>query len=161
MTDRLPRDAPPEKGQGVDTTLLIADYARVADGKLDLVGAGWTVTGPGPVTFGVGILFQISWDEANRTHRFVLDLLDADGNPMLAPDATQPLLHADGDFETGRPVGLKPGMSQHGPVALNVAGMPLPSGQTYQLRLVVNGDEDEASTLSFSTRPEPRQQAAA
>src|SRR5437773_2241604 len=98
-----------EKGQGMKTTLLVADYARVADGKLDLVGCGWDITGPPPATFGIGILFTVGWDEANRRHHFALDLLDTDGMPVPGEDADSPLVHFEGDIEVGRPPGLKPG----------------------------------------------------
>ncbi len=145
----------------METTLMLADYARVSDGKLDLMGAGWSVIGPGPVNFGVGLLFHVSWDEANRKHHFRLDLLDADGVPVVNEDKGGSLLHFEGDFEAGRPAGAKAGVIQNGPVALNLVGAKLPAGSTYQLRLVVDGDEEAASAVPFTTRPLPPQQIAA
>ncbi len=144
----------------METTLLLADYARVADGKLDLVGAGWCATGPAPATFGVGMLFHIGWNDANVKHQFKLDLLDADGEAVLDPKTDQPYLHFEGGFEAGRPAGAKPGLVQNGAVALNAVGLKLPPGSTYQLRLVVDGDEDGAAIAAFVTRPELQIRAA-
>jgi Family of unknown function (DUF6941) len=137
----------------MEATVLIGDYARAVENKLDVIGAGWTHTGPGAVNFGIGIIVSVSWDEANTKHHFVLDLLDADGRAVMAPDGSQPLLHAEfAEFEVGRPPGMRPGTSQNVALALNVAGMPLPAGERYQLRLVPDGDEDAAVSVAFETR---------
>ena len=34
-------------------TMLLADYAAVADGKLTIVGGGWSVTGPVSPPFAI------------------------------------------------------------------------------------------------------------
>ena len=61
-------------------TLLLADYAQVADGKLTIVGGGWSVTGPEPAPFGIAILIQVPWDQANTRHSFSVELLDTSGD---------------------------------------------------------------------------------
>ena len=62
-------------------TLLLADFARVADGKLDVIGGGWSMmNAQGPFGFFVAALFQIPWDQTNHKHTFRLELLDADGH---------------------------------------------------------------------------------
>ncbi|MBA3734059.1 MAG: hypothetical protein H0W90_02495 [Actinobacteria bacterium] len=41
-------------------TLMIADFARVANGKLDVIGGGWSMmNAQGPFGFFVAALFQI------------------------------------------------------------------------------------------------------
>ena len=50
-------------------TLMLADYATVSDGKLSIVGGGWSVTGPEPVPFGIALLIQVPWDQANSGTR--------------------------------------------------------------------------------------------
>ena len=40
-------------------TVMLADYAQGADGKLTIVGGGWSVTGPMPVPFAIAVLFQV------------------------------------------------------------------------------------------------------
>ena len=143
----------PEKGQALKATLLLGDYARVSEGKLDLVGAGWVMTGPEPASFGIGLLFSIEWHETNMEHPFVLDLLDADGNPVINPETDEPLFHFEGAMEVGRPPGMKPGTPQNGCLGLNLAAIPIPPGGRYEFRLVVDGDEDSAVSAPFSTQP--------
>ena len=63
-------------------TMLLADYAQVADGKLTVVGGGWSLTGPEPSPFGIAILVHVPWDQANRRHTLRLELVDADGVPV-------------------------------------------------------------------------------
>src|SRR3989304_5029340 len=59
--------------------MLLADYAVVSDGKLTIVGGGWSQTGPEPAPFGIGLLIQVPWDQANTPHSFRGELLAADG----------------------------------------------------------------------------------
>ena len=59
--------------------MLLADYAVVSDGKLTIVGGGWSQTGPEPASFGIGLLIQVPWDQANTRHSFSVELLDSDG----------------------------------------------------------------------------------
>src|SRR3954468_13900524 len=68
-------------------TLLLADFARVANGKLDVIGGGWSMmNAQGPFGFFVAALFQIPWDQTNTKHTFRLELLDADGQGVPTPD---------------------------------------------------------------------------
>ena len=89
-------------------TLLLADFARVASGKLDVIGGGWSMmNAQGPFGFFVAALFQIPWDRTNQKHQFRLELLDADGQGVPTPDGET--IRAEGEFEAGRPAGLRPG----------------------------------------------------
>ena len=53
-----------------------ADAAASSDGKLTVVGGGWSLTGPDPVPFGIAILIRVPWDPANQRHVMRLELLD-------------------------------------------------------------------------------------
>ena len=138
-------------------TLLLADFAQVADGKLTVVGGGWSVTGPEPTPFAIAILVQVPWDQANVRHTLRLELLDADGNPvtMEADDGDdEPILFFDDlVFEVGRPPGLKPGTPLDFPVAVNSGPLPLVSG-VYEWRLTIDGETDDDWRLPFSVRAE-------
>ena len=66
-------------------TMLLADYVQVSDGKLTVVGGGWSLTGPEPTPFGIAILVHVPWDQANRRHTLRLELVDADGRAVTGP----------------------------------------------------------------------------
>ena len=136
-------------------TMMLADFAQVADGKLTIVGGGWSVTGPMPVTFAIAVLFEVPWDRANEKHRFRLDLVDADGHVVFAEteEGEEPVV-IEGEFEAGRPPGLKPGTPLDVPIAINLPGPPVPPGGRYEWRLTVNGAHESDWRLPFSTRGE-------
>ena len=133
--------------------MLLADYAQVADGKLTIVGGGWSVTGPMPVPFAIAMLFEVPWDQANVKHRFRLDLVDSDGQVVFAEteEGEEPVV-IEGEFEAGRPPGLKPGTPLDVPIAINLPGPPVEPGGRYEWRLTVNGGGDADWRLPFSTR---------
>jgi hypothetical protein len=140
----------------VKVTMLLADYAQVMDGKLTIVGGGWSVTGPQPTPFAIALLFEVPWDQANVKHRFRLDLVDADGHVVFMPgeEGGEDPVALEGEFETGRPPGLKPGTSLSVPIAFNLPGPPIPPAGRYEWRLTVNGESSEQWNLAFSTRDE-------
>ena len=42
-------------------TMMLADYAQVADGKLFISGAGWSTCAPGPAPCSVAVIFHVPW----------------------------------------------------------------------------------------------------
>jgi len=137
-------------------TMLLADAAQAVGGKLYILGGGWSVTGPGPVSFAVAIKLDVPWDVADFEHVFRLELLDADGARVrfAMPQGEQDLLCLDGAFNSGRPDELKPGTAVDGAIALNFGGCPIPSGGRYELRLWIDGETRDDWRIPFSTRPD-------
>jgi hypothetical protein len=137
--------------------MLLSDYAQVADGKLTVVGGGWSLTGPEPVPFGIALLIQVPWDRANQRHLMRLELVDADGQPVLVDsdeEGEQPIVFFDDlPFEVGRPPGLKPGTYLDFPVAVNSAPLPLEPG-LYEWRLTIDDEADPDWRLPFTVRAE-------
>jgi hypothetical protein len=43
----------------VRATLILADYAQAAEGKLNVIGGGWTVTGPLPAPSAIGLIVDV------------------------------------------------------------------------------------------------------
>jgi hypothetical protein len=140
----------------VKATLLLADYAVVSDGKLTIVGGGWSQTGPEPASFGIGLLIQVPWDQANPPLAVSVELLDADGAAVAfetdEEEGEQPVAFG-GEFEVGRPPGLKPGTPLDFPVAVNSTPLPLEPGR-YEWRLTIDGDSRQDWTLAFTVRAE-------
>lgn len=122
--------------------LMLADSAQVADGKLFILGGGLTAIGPRPQPMGVAIRIEVPWDRANTSHRWRLELLDEDGQPVMVRE--QPLV-VKGRFEAGRPAGLKPGTPLSVPLAINFPTIPLTPGRSYNWQLSI----DEATRVDW------------
>ncbi len=133
-------------------TMLLADSAQAVDGKLYILGGGWSMCGPGPTPMGLAIKIEVPWDRTNMQHSARIELLDADGEVVTPPGADEPVV-IEAEFEVGRPPGLKPGTPIDLPLAVNVAPLPLEPGQRYQWQLSIDGETDEDWTVGFSTRP--------
>jgi hypothetical protein len=137
-------------------TLLLCDSAQAVDGKLYILGGGWSLTGPQPTPMALALKIDLPWDRANMKHKWRLELLDGDGRPVsvqLQPDADpQPLL-LEGEFETGRPPGLKAGTNLDLPLSFNFGPIPLRPNMEYQWRFSIEKYEGDW-TVGFRTRPE-------
>ncbi len=138
--------------------MLLADYVVVSDGKLTIVGGGWSQTGPEPAPFGIGLLIQVPWDQSNTPHQFKVQLLDADGAAVSFheddPDhESDQSVEFGGEFEVGRPPGLKPGTPLDFPVAVNSVPLPLEPGR-YEWRLTIDEQSRQDWTLPFTVRAE-------
>lgn len=152
-------------------TMLLADYAKVSDGKLDILGGGWSVVAPQVVPGGrpqirptaIALLIQVPWDQANTKHKMKIELLDADGQVPTAEtdDGEGPVGLIEGEFEVGRPPGLKPGTPIDVTLAIPVPPLQIPPGGRYEWRLHIDDETHEDWTLAFATRPLPPQAMAA
>lgn len=134
-------------------TMMLADAAQAAEGKLYILGGGWSVTGPMPSPSAIALFIQVPWDRTNVEHSFRFDLVDSDGNAVeLETDGDLGPLAIEGSFEVGRPPGVKPGTPIDVPLAINVGPLPLPPGGRYEWRLSINQESREDWRLPFSTR---------
>jgi hypothetical protein len=140
----------------VKITLLLADFARVANGKLDVIGGGWSMmNAQGPFGFFVAALFQIPWDQTNQKHQFRLELLDADGQGVPTPDGDT--IRAEGEFEAGRPAGLRAGTPVDAPLVVPFGPLVLEDGR-YEVRLTIDGETKEDWFVAFTVRQAPAPQ---
>jgi hypothetical protein len=141
-------------------TMLLADHAQVADGKLFVSGGGWSIAGPGPIQCGVALLFHIPWQRTNQKTAFSLRLVNADGVPVTqaGPLGEQPI-QVNGQFEVGRPAGAAPGADINAPLAFNTT-LQLAPGQQYTWVLEIDGHTEEDWRLSFATRERPQMPTA-
>ena len=133
--------------------LLLADAAEVINGKLYLMGGGWTnCTPPSETDYpydrltASAVTIRIGYQETNEEHKFVLEFRDADEQPLGA--------RIDGGFTVGRGTDLVPGMSQ---VVQFAGAVPvhLPAPGTYALVLMLNGREERR--VQFQAMPKPPQ----
>jgi hypothetical protein len=137
-------------------TILLADSAQAVDGKLYILGGGWSVTGPQPRPSALAVKIEVPWDQANRKHTWELSLLDADGKSVLVetPQGEQPV-QVTGEFEVGRPPGVEPGVALDLPMAVEIGPLPLASGSRFVWRLSIDGESRDEWQVGFSTRSAP------
>ncbi|MEZ5243641.1 MAG: hypothetical protein R2707_00975 [Acidimicrobiales bacterium] len=139
----------PDRPPAVRVTMLLADSAQVADGKLYILGGGITAMGPRPQPIGIAIRIEVPWDRANVPHTWRLDLLDEDGHPLTVRE--KPLV-VHGRFEAGRPAGLKPGTPLSVPLAINFPAVPATPGKSYTWQLSIDGTTQVDWRQSFHMR---------
>ena len=139
-------------------TLLLADYAVVANGKT-IVGGGWTATGPEPQPFAIALKLEVPWHAALDAHTVRLELLDADGQPVLAPSHEQEApvrVEARLDPQQAEmPEHAKPGIPIDVALAFNFPPLPLPPASRFEWRLTIDGQSREDWFLAFRTRAAP------
>ena len=87
-------------------------------------------------------------------HAFSVELLDADGAAVVVDgDEGEQAVAFGGEFEVGRPPGIKPGTPLDFPVAVNSTPLPLEQGR-YEWRLTIDGASRADWTLPFTVRAE-------
>jgi hypothetical protein len=134
-------------------TMMLADAAHVADGKLYILGGGWSLTGPDPTPSAVVVKLEIDRHETGISHHWELFLEDADGQLIIldTPEGPQ-TVEVRGEFEAGEPVGIPEGAPIDLPIAINFGPLPLMPGARFTWRLVIDGNTPNGGALSFSTR---------
>jgi hypothetical protein len=136
-------------------TMMLADAAQAVGGKLYILGGGWSVTGPEPTPSAIAIKIEVPWDEGNKRHSLTLSLLDADGHAVLVPTpAGDEAVIIKGQFETGRPPGLKPGTPLDAVLAITIAPLPLKPDNRFMWQLSIDDKTTEEWQVTFTTRPE-------
>ncbi len=138
--------------------MLLCDAAQVSDGKLYILGGGWSMTGPDPVPSAVALKIDVDWHEAEKPHHWELFLEDADGRPVLmeTADGTQPV-EVRGEFTVSQPAGIPEGSPIDVALAVNLGPIPLAPGTRFAWRLTIDGEALPGASLGFTTRPRPEQ----
>ncbi len=135
---------------GWDATVLVCDAAQVADGKLYVLGGGWSLCGPGPFVHSLAVKIDVPWDQANRKHALTARLVNEDGAPVALGDPPQEL-RFESEFEVGRPPGMVEGTPLIVPFAIGLGPIDLPADAGYSW--IVEIDGSEIARTSFRTRP--------
>src|SRR5215204_2067305 len=92
----------------VEVQVILCD-AAVADpnGKLHMLGAGWSLTGSPTTPHAVALMIKVPWDRTNQKLPLTLQLLDADGTPVRLAEGP---IEVQAEIEVGRPVGVPVGI---------------------------------------------------
>lgn len=108
-------------------TMLLCDHAQVANEKLYVLGGGWTqVAFPDtPIPMALAVLIEVPWTSANEPHELQVELVDQDGDLVTFQDTPVKVV---GQFEVGRPTGIKPGTDLTQQLVFKFDGIALPMG---------------------------------
>jgi hypothetical protein len=137
--------------------LVLADSANTdrTTGKVHLLGAGWSLTGPPVPPFAIAGFLRIPWDEAKEDLSFRLQLVDEHRTKIELPRADGEsrsvrfegklgLVEAQPDEDVTREVPMNLSFS------LNIPPLPLSPGRTYEWVLEISGVE--VASVRFGVR---------
>ena len=133
--------------------MLLCDASEAVNGKLYIMGGGWDhIWAPDtPVGVSVAVLVAVPWDQTNKKHQLDLALLTADGEPV---EIEGTVVQGTGNFETGRPAGLKAGTAISLPMTFRFDGLALAEGG-YVFELSIDGTV--LARAPFRVQPPPGQ----
>ena len=131
-------------------TMMLADAAQEVNGKLYILGGGWSVTGPQLPPMAMALKVDVPWSAADQRHEFLLVLVDADGHPVRV-DGQDSDVRASGQFEVGRPPGLPAGTDIDFAFAVTVGSLPLAAGR-YAWQLWIDGETQADWQRPFQVR---------
>lgn len=138
-------------------TVLLADSAQAAEGKLYVLGGGWTDTPLTPdghtIPHALAVLVHVPWDEATRPHQLTAKLRDVDGHQVEIGDEPEPVEFAM-DFEVQQPPDAPAGTALPASFALNMGPLPLRPGR-YSWDLCVDDSPLQQADVSFTVREGP------
>lgn len=141
--------------RSIRVTMLLADAAQVVEGKLYILGGGLGLIGPRPQPVAIALQLLLPWDRANVPHEWLIELLDEDGQPVMAGERP---IQMRGRVETGRPAGLRPGTPLGVGLAINLTALRLPPSKRFSFQLSIEGESRPGWQVSFATRPAPPEQ---
>jgi len=133
-------------------TMMLADAAQVADSKLFVLGGGINVVPSSPAPLAIAAVIDVPWDQTDRMHDWKLELLDADGMPVMMNDL--PVVVA-GQFQVSRGQSAQPGVPLPMPLAVNFSGLALPAGLRFAWRLVIDDDTEPDWQVFFGVAEAP------
>ncbi len=137
--------------------LVLCDFAEVdvASGKVHMIGAGWTSTGPMPGPHSVVAFMPVPPDRVKDPLAITLRLLDKTGEVVAVPSLGGPQ-----PVEIRGQVELAPAADWNGTTPLSgifsinlTMVLPLAAGQSYRWSLEIDGKE--AATTEFYVRNNP------
>lgn len=134
---------------GMAVDLLLCDSAQVAGGKLFVLGGGLALIGPRPQPLALAFHISVPWDQADRSHRWRIDLLDEDGRPVTVKD--KPLV-LTGTFRPRRTEGLRPGAPLGVSMAINISPFPLEGNKAYAFGLSIDDETRPDWRVRFFVR---------
>lgn len=133
--------------------ILICDFAEVLNGKLYIMGGGWSrfALTPGRPFVDVSVAAKIyfPWTSANKPVQMEIALFTEDGGRVTHDG--QPI-QVSGAVEVGRPPGLPNGTEIDLPITWKFNALPLAVGR-YEWQLIVDGQRLESAVFDVVNLP--------
>lgn len=148
MTDTSNAAAP-------SATIMLCDYAQVAEGKLTIVGGGWNEMHTIGSPTSVAVLLEMPWNATEREHSVLLELIDEDGHPVIDTASGTPVrVEAGLHIESGNQHPLGRGVPATVPFACMFGPLPVQPGKRYVWQLSIDGTGRPEWRASFLVSPE-------
>jgi hypothetical protein len=118
--------------------MILCDFAQEVGGKLYILGGGWSKLYDlgAPMSMALAIKLWVPWNSANQPIALLIELRGEDGESVLN-DLGEPI-KVTGQFEVGRPPGLRQGSALDSAVAIPIVGLRLKRGG-YRWELSIQG----------------------
>jgi hypothetical protein len=137
----------------MQATLVLCDFAESdPSGKVHMLGAGWSFTGPNPAPQAVVAFIQIPADRLGSPIPVTIRLLDPAHQvvEVPGPGGVQPL-EISGQIEMQQPDWWDGSSDLSASFAVNFGPLPLQHAATYTWHLDVDGKE--TASIRFFVRP--------
>lgn len=109
-------------------TVMLCDWAETVDGKLYLMGAGWSrIVANTRTSIAIAVLWHVPWDRANQPMSIALRIRGEDGSPLVSDNGAE--VGVAGSMEVGRPPGTKRGAPLDAPISFKLANIAFPPGR--------------------------------
>ncbi len=117
--------------------VLIADAVENVNGKLYVMGGGWTLfrspSFPAQVRFGVAVSVLVSWEETEAQHDIYIKIVENPDRPRQQTPMQQAMsLDINGKIQVMRPPGLEETSVQRVFLAVN-GNLPIPQTGKYRV----------------------------
>ncbi|GIH68977.1 DUF6941 family protein [Sphaerimonospora thailandensis] len=137
-------------------SLVLCDSAQqdTGSGKVHILGAGWSITGPSVPPMAVVAFLRVPWEAVDSVQSFAIRLLDDSDKPvMMAGGNGKPVQFAgrltlgDADKEAES---MARSVDVNTTFVINVSPLPLEPGHMYRWIFEVN--DEELDSASFAVR---------
>jgi len=121
------------------TAFVVAEHAEAVNGKLYVMGGCWNTLSAPQLPFpyphmALAAAVEVPWQSTNEKHRIQVELLDTDGNQAMPQKI-------DGEFEVGRPPGMRPGDDSIVVLAFNFNNLTFTKAGWYSFVLSIDGTD--------------------
>lgn len=126
----------------------LCDVAHVVNGKLYILGGGWTTISNGHPGYAIALTLEVPWNQLGGEHKLKCSLLDAKGKVAVNENG-EPLIEAVADLSTQRQPGVLLGVPIVVPLVLPVPPVSLPAGR-YAWRFFIDDHSELDWELGFN-----------